>query len=105
MPARRRAPQGCGSHAPAIFLLMLAMIQLGMGAAAKCQIILARALGSDSPVDEERRVSAALPLLDDVTTSPASRRPCICLPGARAKMPTYSCANPLQDGSEKDRGQ
>jgi len=20
--------------------------------------------------------------------------PCICLPGARAKMPTYSCANP-----------
>jgi hypothetical protein len=38
--------------------------------------------------------SAALPLLDDVTPSPASRRPGACPPGARAKMRTYLGANP-----------
>ena len=39
-------PAGLRPPRPAIFLLLLVMIQLGMEAAAKCQIILARALSS-----------------------------------------------------------
>src|SRR5439155_18933627 len=46
MPARRRAPQGCGPQAQQNYCGFPVVMQLGMGAAAKCQIILARALSA-----------------------------------------------------------
>src|SRR5437762_3115598 len=58
MPARRRAPQGCGSHAPGKLLKFAGYVSIGHEAAAKCQIILARALSTSltpTPNQHHRR--------------------------------------------------
>ena len=57
MPARRRAPLGCGSHAQQLLVMLLS----GMGAAAKCQIILARALSGGHASDRLGRAELCLP--------------------------------------------